>query len=197
MSEQGTAEQKQVEIDGTNYYERLTWHRTAVSEILESIRQDDMKYREDRDYKGKIDLAFERIGRQIEQFETACKDIERENGTSLSAVRHLFPADLSKDNPPEGFVRMLQTYNAVVGLNIQLEKEWTTLGDYVLDPADLPAKAGQLVQTVRELIARTRLLTGAAEKILFPDKYAFTRDPNVIYDFSRLTKEVIAILMHH
>ncbi len=196
IAERRAQEQKLVEIDGTNYYERLIWHRTALSEIQGILRQHDMKYREDRDYKGKIDMAFERIVRHIEQFEASVKDIERDNGKSVSAVRHLIPTDVSKENPPEGFVRMLQTYNAVVGLNIQLEKEWTTLGDYVLDMAGLPVKVGQIVQMVGELVNRTRLMTGAAERILFPEKYAFRRDQNAIYDFGKLTKDVITILMH-
>ncbi|HOG65800.1 MAG TPA: hypothetical protein PLD82_10230 [Spirochaetota bacterium] len=196
IAERRAQEQKLVEIDGVNFQERLVWHRTVIGEIQGILRQHDMKYREDRDYKGKIDMAFEKIIRQVEQFEAGMKDIERDNGKSVSAVRHLLPADISKDNPPEGYVRMLQTYLSVAALNVQLEKEWTTLGEYVLDMAGLPVKVAQLVQMVGELINRTRLLTGAAERILFPEKYSFRRDSNAVYDFSKLSKDVVAILMH-
>lgn len=196
IAEKNEQENKLIEIDGTNFAERLRWHHSALADLKEMLRQQDAKYREDRDYKGKVDMAFDRVNRLVETFETSLKDVERDNGVSTSTVRQLMPSDINKDAPPDGYVRMLQTHLAVLTLNNQLEKEWMTLGEYVIDFSGLPVKVGQLVDRIIGLIERTRLLTAAAERILFPEKFGFRRNLNMVYDFSKISSEVIGILLH-
>ena len=196
LAEKREMENRQFEIDGTNFAERLVWHHNAIAELREMMRQDDPKYREDRDYKGKVDMAFDRINRAVEAFETALKDIERDNGAMTSTVRQVLPNDISKDSPPEGFVRMLQTYLAIIALNGQLEKEWMTLGDYVIDFEGLPVKAGQFVGRIIGMIERTKMLTAAAERILFPENFGYRRHQEFVYDFTKMTSAVVGILLH-
>ena len=196
IAERRAQEEKLVEIDRQNFMS--AWFGTGMylNEIQGILKQHDYEYREDRDYKARSIWPLKGSCARLNSFKPLSRILNGITGRVFQRFDIFFRRISAKRihrKDTSGCCRHIRLYAA---LNIQLEKNGQRSGEYVLDMAGLPVKVAQLVQMVGELMNRTRLLTGAAERILFPEKYSFRRDSNAVYDFTKLTSDVISILMH-
>lgn len=193
-SEEKKAEEaKQFAVDGTNFMEKMALHQQSMEQIKSFLLSADYKYKEDRDYKQRVDAVLDKIGTLYTGFSKAMGQINRDTARFLPNVQSIMPADINRSQPPPGFLRLLETYHFLKKFNEDVEREWVTLRDYGLDLHAVPYKVQELMDNMFHVIHNTKLLLVAVDKILYPEKMGAKRAADLEYGIHKFNEEVIRI----
>lgn len=191
--EKKAQEQEKYLVTGGNVVERLGQHIQFCDRLRAILETQDLAYRENRDYKMKVDAAFQKIKDLTVEVQTHLTDVDRNPRAHEHRVTHLVPEDIDRENPPAGFLALLQQYLFLSVFNMEIEKGWITLRDYTLKLADLPVTVSQTIETIFLVMHNTGRLVISMERILFPAKFGSNREVAVQYQLRLFSQAIIDI----
>ena len=193
FEEKRAKEREALIVTGVNILDRLNFHSKSCDEIKAFLELHDYSFRENRDYKMKVEAGFEAIKDLHVEVDKKLNDVKRAPDTHIHRVTHLVPRDIDKDDPPEGFMALLQQFLFLSVFNGEVEKAWVTMRDYTINKEDLPVKINQIFDKIFSIIANTNDLVHSLDRILFPGKSGSVRETAMQYSLELFTKEVIDI----
>jgi len=180
-------------VTGDNLLERLAFHPASCDTIRGLLELYDFQYRENRDYKMRVEAGFETIKKLYIDIEKKMNDVMRSEKIHIHRIKHLVPGDIDKDDPPQGFMGLLQQFLFLSVFNTEIEKIWVTMRDYTIKSEDLPVKIMQVIDNVFTIVRNTADLVLSLEKILFPAKSGAVRNAAMQYRLRLFSREVIDI----
>jgi len=193
-SEPHDSELEKVEVNGSNYIDNVRFHYNVCQDAKKIFEKSDMNYREDRDYKMKVDKHLHDIVRLYDDFDMNITLSLRDPGANIHAVRQIIPDDIDPGAPPNDLLKLLEIYYFLLVFNNAVEKEWITMRDYTIKLDELPVRLTLHIEKAFKIIEETKRLLMSLEKIIYPGKHGQKRAENISYEVTKFNEVLIDIL---
>ncbi len=188
------SELEKVVVNGTNYFENVRFHFNICQDAMKIFEKSDINYRNDREYKMKVDKHLHDVVRLYDDFDMNITLSLRDPGANIHAVRQIIPDDIDQGAPPSDLLKLLEIYYFLTVFNDNVEKEWISMRDYTIKLDNLPVRLGLHLEKAFKIIEETKRLLISLEKIINPANHGQKRAENISYDILKFNEVLIDIL---